>query len=154
MPHHYFAYGSNLEPVQMRRRCPSSRVVGVATLPGHRLVFPLRSDGDWNGGVAGIAPGTGPDAQVHGVVYAIDDADLAALDGYEAVAEGMYRRARVELEMEDGAATAAWTYYATPDPAGPTPPSKKYLNAIVTGATHHGLPQPYIQQLAATRTLD
>ncbi|MEM7625839.1 MAG: gamma-glutamylcyclotransferase family protein [Planctomycetota bacterium] len=165
MPHAYFAYGSNLDPVQMKRRCPSSTRVGRAVLADHRLVFPLRSDGDWNGGVAGIepvAPSGGrdahsdddPNAHVHGVVYTIDDADLAALDRYEAVDEGMYRRERIGVVLDDGRRAEVLTYFAIADPAGPTPPSKKYLGAILRGATHHGLPAAYLQHLAAIRTLD
>ena len=152
--HRYFAYGSNLEPVQMKRRCPSHRVVGRATLPGHRLVFPVRSGGDWGGGVAGIEPCDAPDATVHGVLFEVDDADLAALDRYEAVAEGMYRRERVTVHLEDGGATESWTYYATPDPTGPSPPSRRYLNAILAGARHHGLPGSYVETLIVVPTED
>ena len=35
----YFAYGSNMDPVGMRGRCPGARAVGVARLPAHRLIF-------------------------------------------------------------------------------------------------------------------
>ena len=35
----YFAYGSNLDPTQMRRRCPTSAPAGPATLDGWRLAF-------------------------------------------------------------------------------------------------------------------
>lgn len=175
MTHAYFAYGSNLDPVQMKRRCPSSDFLGRAVLAGHRLVFPVRSDGGWGGGVAGIEPvqvarGTGgggasggvdpaaatgdPATHVHGVVYTLNGADLATLDRYEAVAEGMYRRQRVEVALDSGAPYETWTYYAIPDPAGPTPPSKKYLSAILRGATHHGLPPAYLQHLADIRTRD
>src|SRR5436309_7522291 len=45
----YFAYGSNLDPEQMSARCPSHRVIGLAELKEHRLVFPLFSP-RWGGG--------------------------------------------------------------------------------------------------------
>lgn len=35
----YFAYGSNMNWDQMRERCPSSRFLGIAALPDHRLAF-------------------------------------------------------------------------------------------------------------------
>ncbi|MEO1235702.1 MAG: gamma-glutamylcyclotransferase [Planctomycetota bacterium] len=154
--HLYFAYGSNLEPVQMRRRCPASRVVTRAVLPGHRLTFPVASEGDWAGGVASVEPHERDNQTdgVHGVVYAVNDADLASLDVYEAVAEGMYRRERVVVVDEAGESIEAWTYFASPDPAGPTPPSRRYLDAILRGARHHGLPGAYVQQLAAIATRD
>lgn len=78
---HYFAYGSNLDPVQMRRRCPRSTPLGRATLRQHRLVFP-RPCAHWGGGVAGIEPHE--PSNVEGVLYHLTDADLAALDACEA----------------------------------------------------------------------
>ena len=36
---YYLAYGSNLNLVQMFRRCPHARVIGHTSLPGMRLVF-------------------------------------------------------------------------------------------------------------------
>ena len=136
----------------MKRRCPSSRAVGRAALPGHRLVFPVRSSGDWGGGVAGIEPCDAPAAAVHGVVFEVDGRDLAALDRYEAVAAGMYRREQVTVRLEDGEATGAWTYYASPDPAGPSAPTRRYLDAILAGARHHGLPEAYVETIAAVVT--
>jgi gamma-glutamylcyclotransferase (GGCT)/AIG2-like uncharacterized protein YtfP len=153
MRHRYFAYGSNLDPVHLRRCCPSHRALGRAVLADHRLTFPVRSEGDWAGGVASVEPSPGRD--VHGVVYAVDDADLATLDLYEAVAEGMYRRRRVSVRLEPEAETVtAWTYFAVPDPAGPTPPSARYRQALIDGAVHHGLPAGYIEQLRAIVVLD
>ncbi|MDY0002073.1 MAG: gamma-glutamylcyclotransferase family protein [Polyangia bacterium] len=37
----YFAYGSNLDQAQMRRRCPTAAPIGPATLDGWRLAFGL-----------------------------------------------------------------------------------------------------------------
>ena len=88
------------------------------------------------------------------MLYDGTDADLAALDEYEAVDEGMYRRQTVDVALEDGQTISVWTYYAIPDADGPTPPSRRYLDVILAGATHHGLPPHYIQQLAATPTID
>ncbi len=39
----YFAFGSNMNESQMVERCPSTRFVGVATLPDRRLAFTRRS---------------------------------------------------------------------------------------------------------------
>src|SRR5262245_26446365 len=49
----YFAYGSNLDPEQMRERCPGHAVVGLAELRDHKLTFQLTSH-DWGGGVASV----------------------------------------------------------------------------------------------------
>ena len=37
----YFAYGSDLDPAEMKAMCPEQHVVGLAVLPDHRLAFPL-----------------------------------------------------------------------------------------------------------------
>ena len=39
----YFAYGSNLDQMQMGQRCPDAKLVGLAQLADHRLCFPRRS---------------------------------------------------------------------------------------------------------------
>ena len=38
----YFAYGSNMDPVQMEERCPGAVALGAAHLPGWRLTFTRR----------------------------------------------------------------------------------------------------------------
>lgn len=147
----YFAYGSNLDPAQMTRRCPSARFVCCARLMGHRLTFPRGSE-SWGGGVAGIDPcrdGT----CVEGVVYELSDGDLATLDGFEGTAEGHYLRRRVGV-MTDGGISDVWTYYANADPAGSLPPSRRYLDAIVRGARRHGLSADYIVNLERIATGD
>lgn len=53
MTHLYFAYGSNLDGAQMRRRCPSARLVGAAILDGYRLGFAGQSAA-LGGGVATV----------------------------------------------------------------------------------------------------
>jgi len=53
LTHLYFAYGSNLDGAQMRRRCPSARLVGAAILDGYRLGFAGQSAA-WGGGVATV----------------------------------------------------------------------------------------------------
>ena len=76
----YFAYGSNLEPDQMRARCPGSRVLCRAILPDHVLVFRGFSR-DWEGAVATVEPA--PGEVVHGVVFEVTPADVESLDRYE-----------------------------------------------------------------------
>ena len=156
----YFAFGSNLDPSQMARRCPGHTVVGMAALRDHRLVFPLTSH-DWGGGVAGVQPLHGP--TVFGVVYELKDDDLAALDGYEGFRatgdqHNVYDRVSVYVDLvrpDDGSFTRrlrAWIYLARP--ANPAPPSRRYLDAIVSGAKHHRLPEEYLAQLATISTVE
>ncbi len=148
----YFAYGSNMEPVQMRRRCPGSAALGPARVRGYGLCFPVTSSGDWAGGVASIEPAA--DAVVEGVLYRVTDTDLASLDRYEAVAEGMYARGPAEAVTFDGETHDAVTYFADPAFNAASPPSRRYLSALLIGASYHGLSAGYIAKLRSTPTCD
>lgn len=78
---YYFAYGSNMFSVQMRRRCPECRKIGRAQLRGYRWIITTR-------GYANII--CAEQEVVEGVLYEISTADEAALDEYEGVAAGCY----------------------------------------------------------------
>jgi gamma-glutamylcyclotransferase (GGCT)/AIG2-like uncharacterized protein YtfP len=156
----YFAYGSNLDPDQMRDRCPAHGVAGLAVLREHRLSFPLFSE-RWGGGVASVQLAHGRD--VWGVLFELTDGDLAALDGYEGFRAPMdhhnvYDREQVWVELtrpDDGSIprrVRAWIYLARP--SNPMPPSRRYLDAILKGARHHRLPEDYVAALAAVKTGD
>lgn len=156
----YFAYGSNLNPDQMARRCPGHQVVGLAALRDYRLFFPLTSH-DWGGGVSSVTPSHG--ANVWGVVYELNDQDLSALDGYEGFRgpgdqHNVYDREGVFVDLtrpDDGSIPRrirALCYLARP--ANPAPPSKRYMDAVLTGARHHRLPEEYVAALEKTQTSD
>lgn len=68
----YFAYGSNLNLEQFRRRCPLATPVSRCTLDGYKLVFK---------GVADIVPSK--KGRVYGAIYRITNHCEAALDRYE-----------------------------------------------------------------------
>ena len=77
---YYLAYGSNLNLVQMFRRCPHARVIGHTSLPGMRLVF----RGSKTGSYLTVEPDeAGNSAGVPCGVFAINDGDELALDRYE-----------------------------------------------------------------------
>lgn len=76
----YIAYGSNLNLNQMARRCPTAKVVGVATLPNYQLTFC---------GVATIEKKEGAKTPV--AVWEIDEACEEALDKYEGY-PSLYRK--------------------------------------------------------------
>ena len=89
----YFAYGSNLWQAQMRRRCPTSTFLGIATLARHRWIINARGYanvvcvGDDDGGDGNDDGGDGNATApvVWGLVYALRPADEAALDAAEGV---------------------------------------------------------------------
>lgn len=143
-PHFYFAYGSNLCPVQMDERCPGFTAAAPGTLEGYRLDFPRRSV-RWGGGVAGWAEA--PEERIEGVLYQLSDLHLERLDHLEGVAEGRYRRTHVDVLLSTGEIRRALCYEAHREEGAPFKPTAAYLEAMIRGASHHGLSQAWIGML-------
>ena len=142
----YFAYGSNMDPRQMARRCPGATSLGCARLADHALTFTWDSQ-KWRGGVGHIEPSAG--AEVWGVLWDVSDRNLKRLDRYELVDKGVYARRPVKVD-HDGEIVEALAYFATAD--GYTKPSRRYMSALIRGAQAHGLPGTYIERLRAVET--
>jgi len=132
--HSYFAYGSNLCVRQMAQRCPDARNPRRATLADHDWLINER-------GVATVEPFTG--SEVHGVVWQVSDRDLATLDSAEGVPV-RYRRDELTV-LTDNGPSPAWVYID--HRVEPGPPRPGYLERILDGARHHGLPGRWIQFL-------
>ncbi len=153
----YFAYGSNMDPVQMRERCVGSRARGAGYLAGYRLAFSRWSPRRKHA-VASIEeyPGEG----VWGVVYEMTPDDWTSLHPFEGhIAEGHpengYDLIGVAVQME-AEAVSARTYIAMPDPlrvdVGLT--SMRYRQHLIDGAIAHGLPADYLAMLRVVPTFD
>jgi hypothetical protein len=85
----YVAYGSNLNIGQMRRRCPSARVVGTSEITDYELLF----KGSMTGSYLTIEPKEGSTVPVG--VWAVTEADEAALDRYEGYPTFYYKKEMV-----------------------------------------------------------
>ena len=81
----YFAYGSNLNKSQMALRSPTAKALGSAYFPNWRLVFR---------GVADIEEGD-EQALLPVGIWSIEEPDEAALDRYEGVSSGLYRKVEI-----------------------------------------------------------
>ena len=79
----YFAYGSNMDAAAMARRCPGSRPLGPARLARHRFAI-------LEAGYATVVRDSR--ASVHGILYDLALSDVPALDRYEDIARGLYRK--------------------------------------------------------------
>ena len=88
---YYIAYGSNLNTMQMRWRCPNATVMGTAELKDWRLVF----KGSKTGSYLTIEPAEGYTVPV--AVWEVTEADEANLDRYEGYPTFYYKQ---ELELE------------------------------------------------------
>jgi gamma-glutamylcyclotransferase len=147
----YFAYGSNMDWCQMRKRCPSAQFLCVALLKNHRLAFTRYSEHRQCGVADAVCE---KDAKVWGVVYAIPDMEVAMLDkcegfqlGRESDKNAYVREERhVYPDGKDEKPLLVHIYFATSE-SDPPLPNAEYKNLIVEGAEWWHLPSDYIDQL-------
>ena len=132
----YFAYGSNLDLVQMGDRCPASVTVGAAELPYYRFIINSR-------GVASIVPD--PASSVQGLLWNITKQDERSLSRYEGLKTGVYKKTHVEVNLPDGTKAKAFVFIASDSRPGHARPG--YLEKIISGAESCGLPKSYIDRL-------
>lgn len=142
----YFAYGSNLHIDQKELRTGTIRHAEACRLPGYRFFFNKRgSDGQR---FANMIPDRSSD--VWGVAYRCNPAAMREMDRFEGVEGGHYLRISVRLLTRTGEPRDAVTYVAGAnylcEEAAPT---KAYLQRILKGARHHGLPEEYIHSIEA-----
>jgi gamma-glutamylcyclotransferase (GGCT)/AIG2-like uncharacterized protein YtfP len=145
-----FAYGSNMDPVQIRERCPDSDLSWfLAEARGWRLCFPRHSN-KRKGGVGSIV--RSEDDSVFGVVFAVTKPNLTQLDAYEGVAACTYKRDYLDVFNSDGKSCSAWTYFAIQNGQNREfVPHTDYIALYIRGAEHFGLPAAYIQTLRDIR---
>ncbi len=86
MKKYYLAYGSNLNLKQMRFRCPTARVVGIAVIENYELLF----KGSKSGSYLTIEPKQG--SQVPVAVWSVEEPDEMALDRYEGFPTFYYKK--------------------------------------------------------------
>ena len=144
----YFAYGSNMERVQLKRLCPKATFVAAAVLSDHELTFSGNSR-VWGGGTANIREK--PGKQVEGVAWEISEAEQKALDEYEGYPD-LYVRREVHVRTRSGKIIVAFAYIMG-NPDRETPPSKRYKQLLISGAEEHGLSDEYIDFLESIRPL-
>ena len=136
----YFAYGSNLNPEQIRRRIPEARAVGRATLRGWKLVERLYADIERSRG-----------SRVEGVLYLVTKTELHRLDLYEGY-PSIYNCFKVIVHAELMGSRAiryrvpAFTYAMTPETRkrrDGKPYPDDYRIVCATGARYWGLPNAF-----------
>lgn len=147
----YFAYGSNLDWKQMKKRCPSAQFVCKATLKDHRLAFTRRSEVR-KCGVADVVNELGK--SVWGVVYQISEHDVGSLDKSEGFGpdrerdkNSYVREERHVYEEGDTEKPLAVSIYIANKQKDPPLPNSDYKRLIVQGAKYWHLPEEYIGSL-------
>lgn len=129
----YFAYGSNLNFAAMARRCPAAKPLGKWTLPDSRLVFR---------GVADVAHE--PGAKCIGGLWRITPACEAALDRYEGIGSGMYRKEYLDVAGDEEGEDRVMFYVM--NSTGIFPPSRGYLETIRDGYRNFKLPMKHLHK--------
>jgi gamma-glutamylcyclotransferase (GGCT)/AIG2-like uncharacterized protein YtfP len=131
----YFAYGSNMDVVQMKQRTGSASEIGIGSLAGYRFLINTR-------GVATIVPN--PDSLVWGVGFECTDEALRSLDLREGVAKNINHREHQTVTFTSGCHQVI-SYVASDNQEGRPRPG--YLEKILTAAQHWDLPEIYRTEL-------
>ncbi len=143
----YFAYGSNMDELQIVERCPSAKFQQAGVVRGYRLGF-TRFSQKRQCGVADLVPDT--NAEVWGAVFAISGGDLTDLDRSEGanLKPPLYQRVSVKVCSSSSNETlTAVTYEVVRKAPEHVKPNAAYMALIIGGAQRWGLPQPYIAEL-------
>ncbi len=139
----YAAYGSNLDPLQMMLRAPHSPARGTGWLGGWRLTFGGEDLG-WEGSLATVVEDEGSTSAVFVALYDISEPDEEALDEWEGLDLGLYRKIKVRIAALAGDVTA-WLYVLDAYEGGL--PSARYLGLIAEAAEAAGAPGDYVSEL-------
>lgn len=133
----YFAYGANLDTTAMAERCPRAALLGPAVLPDHRFRIGAAGYGT-------VVPRTGQ--AVFGVLWDLTPEDEAALDRFEGLADGLYRKVSLVVEPPSGPPVEAMAYQAADGRVAR--PVAGYVESVVAAGARCGLPAEYLRALA------
>ena len=115
---HYFAYGSNLHHLQMKKRCPNCQFVKKMILHNYNLTFRSKH------GVADIEKKKGK--KVYGALYLISKSAEKRLDIYEEYPI-LYKKKYFKYSKK------RVMTYIMPKKTQLVPPTKRYVNIIKQG---------------------
>lgn len=144
---YYFAYGSCMCPVDLKRTLGESAhpfVIGPAKLKGYRLGFYWRYERR-NCGVLDIVPD--PTETVEGVLYRLPLRLSDALDEREQVPYDGYRHETVEVISQGRVYKNVRTYVVVHKLTEELAPNDWYFDVVLRGAITCGLPEEYCWKL-------
>jgi cation transport regulator ChaC len=144
---YYFAYGSCMCPVDLKRSLGENThpyVIGPATLKGYRLGFYCYSRRR-NCGVLDVV--SDRHSSVEGVLYQLPWRLSEPLDEREDVPRGGYRHEMVEINCRGQKYADVRTYVVVNKLTEELAPNDWYFNIVLRGAVTCGLPEQYCWQL-------
>lgn len=141
----YAAYGSNMNLVQMKKRCPKATVIGKGELHGYKLTFRGR-----HAGVANVEKHESESVPI--VLWSIAKECEKALDRYEGF-PNLYKKETVSIETTDGKQEAMIYVMAKQFESMPAIPTEHYFEIIRQGYQDNNIDTaPLKEALANTRT--
>ena len=139
----YFAYGSNMLPARLQRRCSSARFVGCGEAAGWDLEFSKVSN-DESGKATMFSS---DDALTPGALFEIADSDLDALDTVEGAGAGYDRDDHFGVAIAGtNQPVMAKTYLASAIDRR-LKPYDWYLALVIAGASFHAFSEGYLTRL-------
>ncbi len=132
----YFAFGSNLNRKQIKRRCKNSQFISRHILKNYQLVFRSKY------GAADIQRKKG--SSVLGAIYDINKADEKKLDVYEEFPKVYVKKYFKILGKKV-------MFYYMSNKTKQTEPSRRYLGSIIQGYKDCGYKDSHILVLRARR---
>lgn len=144
---YYFAYGSCMCPVDLKRSLGEnthSYVIGPATLKGYRLGFYCYCE-KRDCGVLDVVKD--PNSTVEGVLYQLPWRLSISLDQRECVHEGRYCHELVDIESQGQIYKNVRTYAVINKTKEEYAPNDWYFNVVLRGAVTSGLSEEYCWKL-------
>ena len=142
----YAAYGSNLHPLRLEKRVPSTKLLGVSLVSGYELRFNKKSDIDGTGKCS-INRGIGI---VRLAVYEIEVKEKTILDKCEGLGKGYD-----EIPIYVHQFGRCLTYIADPAVIDETlRPTDWYKEMVLLGCRSHRFPDEYVRSIEKIRSIE
>jgi cation transport regulator ChaC len=144
---YYFAYGSCMCPVDLKRSLDEIThpyIIGAGTLQSYRLGF-YRYSPTRKCGVLDVVKDS--NSSVKGVLYQLPLRLSDKLDRREDVPKGGYRREKIEIKCQGQIYKNVRTYVVINKLTQEVAPNDWYFNVVLRGAVTCGLPEEYCWNL-------
>lgn len=139
----YFAYTAQIDPTRLASVAPGARFKFIAHLPETRLIFPFE-DEEWGGGLPSVEPLAGN--TVWGAIFDVPAGQIAGLNAAEAT-EGRVPDKSFKAVDREGGKHDVLTHVHAGAPNGAYAPSRDYMELVVAGGRHWGLPTGWVAGL-------